>query len=94
MLNPRMTLLKWLLHGIPSDLWSIDYLNTSIVDCEPIPLKYKNILGGPWRASSLETIGKLLIQLNIDVITTHHISLNKIRTFTYSISIYLLLLFN
>ena len=57
MLNLRKSLLKWLLHGTPPDVWSIGCPNTSMVDCEPIPLKYKNILGGPWWASSRDTIG-------------------------------------
>jgi len=44
------------LYMTPPDLWSLDCLNTSIVDCEPIPLKYKNVIGGPWWASLLETV--------------------------------------
>jgi len=61
MLNFRKSLLKWLFHGTPQDLWSIGCLNASIVDCDPIPLKYINILGGPWWASLLETIDELSI---------------------------------
>ena len=61
MLNLRKALLAWLLHGTPPDLWSIDCLNTPIVKCQPIPLKYSNVLGGPLWASSLETIGELII---------------------------------
>jgi len=61
MLNLQKALLTWLLHGTPPDLWSIDCLNKSIVNCRPIPLKYCNVLGGPWWASSLETIGELML---------------------------------
>jgi hypothetical protein len=61
MLNFHKSLLKWISHGTPPDLWSIGCLNTSIVDCDPIPLKYSYILGGPRWASLLETIGKLSI---------------------------------
>jgi hypothetical protein len=70
MLNFRKALLNWLLLGTPPDLWSIDRMNTSIIDCEPLPLKHRNELGGPWWTSPLETLGELLIQLNIGVITS------------------------
>jgi len=58
MLNLQKALLTWLLYGTPPDLWAIDCLNTSIVNCKPIPLKYSNVRGGPWWASSIETIGE------------------------------------
>jgi hypothetical protein len=61
MSNLQKALLTWLLYGTPPDLWAIDCLNTSIVNCQPIPLKDSNVLGGPWWASSLETIGELHI---------------------------------
>ena len=67
------------MHGTPPDLWSIGYLNMSIIDCEPIPLKYTKLLDGPWWASLLETIGELLIQLNIDVITSITFHKTKVR---------------
>jgi hypothetical protein len=65
MSNLQKSLLTWLLYGAPPDLWAIDCLNTSIVNCIPIPLKYSNVLGGPWRASSLETIGELIIRVQL-----------------------------
>jgi hypothetical protein len=61
MLNLRKALLKRRLHETSQDLWQIGCLNTSIVDSEPISLQLKNILGGPWWASSLDTIDELLI---------------------------------
>jgi len=61
MLNLHKALKKWLLHRTQPDLWSIGCLNTSIVDCDPIPLKHDNIFLGPWWASLLETIGELSI---------------------------------
>ena len=61
MLNLQKALLTWRLYGTPPDMWAIDCLNKSIVNCQPIPLKYSNVLGGPWWASSLETIGELYI---------------------------------
>ena len=61
MLNLQKALLTWLLFGTSPNLWAIDCLNTSIFNCKPIPLKYSNVLGGPWWASSLETIGELYV---------------------------------
>ena len=76
MLNLQNTHLTWLLYGIPPDLWLIDCLNTSIVNCQPIPLKYSNIFGGPWWASSLETIGEhIIIGFNMVLSISFHLQI-------------------
>jgi hypothetical protein len=57
MMNLHKGLLKWLLLGIPPNLWSIECLNTSVVNCNPIPINSHGILCGPWWASELP-VGK------------------------------------
>ena len=51
--NLHSALLNWLLSGEKPDLWAIDCLNTSVVECSPIPLQHQDVLGGPYWASQL-----------------------------------------
>ena len=84
MLNFHASLLVWVLHGKPPDIWMIDCLNTSIVDCPPIKIKYQNYTGGPLHAASLKCFKKKKRpQVTLSLLTCKYfISLNLVH-FTF-----------